>query len=143
MTHSESPEGVPDPFGGEAEDEFPRLERLPRAEWRAALEPLSVRDRYRVAHRVPAELFSDAIVLAAELDAAEVPVHARVVKGATVPRVDIAPPLRSTPRQVSFRITESEHARLERAAGLVGLRPAQLARLLVLRGADGLVREYD
>lgn len=136
-------EGPQDLSGGDAGDGLPRLDEFPRAEWRSVLEPLAPRDRYRAAHRVPAELFSDAIVLAAELDVEQTPVHARVVEAGTVPRVDVATPLRSSPRQVSFRITDGELARLRRAAELVGLRPAQLARLLVLRGADGLLREYD
>jgi len=149
-----APEELPEPLdgvagrgggggGGGGDDGLPRLEDLPRAEWPSVLKPLTARDRYRAAHRVTAELFSEAIVLAAELDLVDVPVHAQVVEGAPVPGVDVTPPLRTSPRQVSFRIADKEDARLRRAAGLVGLRPAQLARLLVLRGVDGLLRQYD
>ena len=86
---------------------------------------------------------AEAIVIAAELDISEELPRQREVVGATVPNVDLAPPLRSSPRQVSFRITDEDHARLAHASELVGLRPAQLARLLVLRGAAGLLREFD
>jgi hypothetical protein len=44
---------------------------------------------------------------------------------------------------VSFRISDDEPGGAPQPRVLVGLRPAQLARLLVLRGAGGLVREYD
>jgi len=134
----------PGPSMGELDDGLPQLAELPREQWRTALKPLAARERYRCAQSLPAELQSEAVILAAELDITDPPPRAeRVVEGAAVPRVDLMPPMRGSPRQVSFRISDGEHARLRRAAAHVGLRPAQLARLLVLRGADGLLREYD
>ena len=144
MTDLEGPLRLPGLSGGDAEEGLPLLEQLPRAQWRVALKPLAPQDRHRAARRVPAALLGEAVVLAAELEMEDLPpTYARRIDRVTVPGVDVRLPVRTSPRQVSFRISDDEYARLRRGAELVGLRPAQLARLLVLRGADGLVREYD
>jgi hypothetical protein len=52
-------------------------------------------------------------------------------------------PERPRHRQVNFRLTREGHAGLERAAALVHMRPTALARLLVVRGVDQILREAD
>ncbi len=144
MTQANEPFFLPGLGGGDADDGLPRLAEVPREQWRAVLKPLTARERYRAARRAPAEHVGEALVHAAELEFEDPPpVHERTVEPAAVPQVDVTPPLRRSPCQVGFRISDAEHARLREAAELVGLRPAQLARLLVLRGADRLLREYD
>ena len=77
---------------------------------------------------------------------AETLAHARPLPGAgAAVGAAVRAPERRRPRQrqVNFRLFGERHADLERAAALVSMRPTALARLLVVRGVDRILREAD
>jgi hypothetical protein len=61
----------------------------------------------------------------------------------TIPRIDVARPAAERFRQVNFRLSSAEYARLEQTARLLGLRPSAAARVLVVRSVQQVLREAD
>ena len=46
-------------------------------------------------------------------------------------------------RQVNVRLAEHEHEALQRAAAVLGARPSQVVRMLVLNGVRRVLAEHD
>jgi len=137
--------------GGRKLHPIPDLKRIPPDQWRAALEAThpSVR-QYAVRTAMGIDLASGARAdaLVAEIGREERATRDRAAEVAAwprrLPRPDVgAPPRRSQPRQVNFRLCDAEHAELVRAGELLGLRATQVARLLTLRGVHQILREAE
>jgi hypothetical protein len=130
---------------------IPDLEAIPRDLWREALDPLHRQHRMWVACQLAdEELRTEAVVLALELDFAEVDRrnarlearHRARQTGAPLPTPGPDHPVRRGTMQVNMRLRRDDHARLTEAAAAVGLKPTSLARALVLNGAAQILRDH-
>ena len=118
----------------------PDLSTIPKEAWAAVLRPLPPRTRRRAVWTAAEEDRGDGWILCVDLeeeDADRLP--SRDIPIPTLPggeEVPAVPPR----RQVNFRMEASEHARLQTLAEHLAMRPATLARLLVIRGVDQALR---
>ena len=121
----------------------PDLRRIPRAQWRDVLSPLSpLTRRLSMGSAGSLAAVRDAMCLVGELILSDgVPSQQRPL--GMPPRMPAAdpPPRGATRRQVSFRLGPDEYARLEEVAELFALRPAALARMLTVRGVERTLYE--
>jgi hypothetical protein len=135
------------PFDDDDDDDrapIPDLSRLPQEEWMDALRPLSRMDRIRAQQTLSYERVQAAMaingILSVEDGIARSRAQARAARPGRMPIGD--PPeiedasRAGSRRQVNFRLSPREHARLVEAAQLYGMRPGMLARLLTVRGVD-------
>lgn len=139
---------VPDPIpirAWMAGHPVPDLERLPRERWEEALRqiPRFVRSR---AIFTAEERWGEAGKLVSEIESDEderrIAADARVAFPPPVPGRGATPAPRARGgRQVNFRLSPADHQRLADAAELLGLKVAQLARLLALRGVAQILEE--
>jgi hypothetical protein len=112
---------------------LPLLAEIPRERWGEALKPLPHRLRRQVVTQQRAGLEGIALVARLELE--------DPVPGLVTPRPPSAPVAgRADRRQVNLKLEADQHERLRQAARTLGLAPTQLARLLVLRGVDEMLR---
>lgn len=125
--------------GGEP---IPDLARLPQERWREVLAPL--RHGTRQAAKCTVHTVADAQaagILVGELLLHDGAIAARA-EAAAPPRMPAgAPPARGSGRQLNYRLSADEHARLLEAARLFGMRATTLARLLTVRGVDRALYE--
>jgi hypothetical protein len=126
------------------------LERIPQELWEQALRPLHRQQRTFLAMQLSDEtLRSAAMELAFEMDMAESERAIARVEARHRARRTAAPLPTPTAThasakasvQLNIRLRRDDHARLARAAAAVGLRPATLARALVLNGAAQILRD--
>lgn len=120
---------------------IPDLSVLPQERWREVLTPLSPYTRQLAKGTVGS--MSDALaanILVGDL-LVTAPAPSLAVAPAPMPRSVADPPARGSRRQVNFRLSADEHARLTQAARAFGMRPGALARLLTVRGVDRAVYE--
>ena len=127
-------------------DTVPDLSAMPREAWKDALRPLDRWGRKRALRTVGALLdephtHASMLVRELEIEAAErrIPPSPRLPPAPDLPGADAAG--RERRRQVNFRLGPGEHDDLLRAAATVGLRPAQFARLMTVRGAGATLRQ--
>jgi hypothetical protein len=124
---------------------IPDLSRIPREHWLEVLRRTHP-EAARYAHwDLPDSEQREATLVAAEAWLAG-PIEERVPPEAVayppaLPGARVPAPAGRRDRQVNFRLAPPEFAALERAARLVHMRPTALARLLVTRGVDQIVRE--
>lgn len=140
--------------GAYLDSPVPDIVILPRAQWRAALEPVSARARrFAITSVRTVEDAHFAMQLAGELELADWDRQAdrAADRNAVSPRVD-APWIDAAPaatlkpepsKQLSFRLDMDTHARVAAASGILGVRPTVFARLMTLRGADELLAEHE
>ena len=125
--------------GGEP---IPDLGRLPQERWREVLAPL--RHGTRQAAKCTVHTVADAQaagILVGELLLQDGTAVARA-EAAPPPRMPAgALPARGSSRQLNYRLSAHEHARLLEAARLFGMRPTTLARVLTVRGVDRALYE--
>lgn len=123
----------------------PDLARIPQERWREVLAQTTSDARRQSIYTTP-EGQNRAVQLWFELEiedhdrlaAARARAHRpTALPGSTGP----LPAQETSQRQVSFRLSAAEHARLREAAGYLGLRSAQLARLVTVRGVGQVLDE--
>lgn len=120
---------------------IPDLSVLPQERWREVLTPLSPYTRQLAKGTVGS--MSDALaanILVGDLLVAA-PAPSLTVAPPPMPRAVADPPARGARRQVNFRLSADEHARLTQAARAFGMRPGALARLLTVRAVDRTLYE--
>ena len=120
---------------------IPDLSVLPQERWREVLTPLSPYTRQfakgtvgSIADAMAVNALVGELIISApapSLDAAPPP----------LPRAVADPPVRGPRRQVNFRLSPGEHARLTQLARAFGMRPGALARLLTVRGVERALYE--
>ncbi|HEX8104527.1 MAG TPA: hypothetical protein VF533_18060 [Solirubrobacteraceae bacterium] len=118
----------------------PDLARIDRARWVEVLLPLSRKDRMDAALH-PLIRGGAAYEVAKDLPPPASEAAWSAIGGAPAVPVPSAPSRAA--RQVNFRLTDEELADLQRAAHVLGLRPTQLARMLVLNGVRRMLVEHD
>ena len=121
------------------DDGLPNLREIPEGDWRAVLRPLPHLSRRLALGRLGRSPTGDEWMMLAELELSD-PLPMRVVTPTAPEGVAVgaeAPPRR---RQVNVSLSAERHERLAQAARGVGLKPAQLARLLITRGVDQMLR---
>ena len=121
----------------EDEQGLPALREIPRERWREVLRPYPHLTRKLALGGLGRALTPDEWLMLAELELEDpLPMRVatpRVPEGTAVP----APPAR---RQVNISLGGERYEQLTQASVGVGLKPAQLARLLVVRGVDQMLR---
>jgi hypothetical protein len=124
-----------------AGEPVPALDRIARERWREVLAPLRHRTRLRARDRTHSDV-SAAGVLVGELllDDGDGVARAASAPPPAMPRGAL-PARRGGPRQVNFRLSADEYARLEEVARLFAMRPTTLARALTVRGVDRALYE--
>jgi len=125
-------------------DLVPELTEIPGDRWEEVLRPLEPDLRAVAAARLRPDraLAAEAILLRLEDEDEER--RLRALTESAPP--DVAPParrpyVRLEPKQVSFRLSEAEHRRLQRAARAYGTTGARLARMLTIRGVRRALRD--
>jgi hypothetical protein len=120
---------------------IPDLSVLARERWREALVPLSPFTRQLSKATVSSR--ADAIAAGILVGGLTVEAPAPRLGGPppALPRSVGDPPARGARRQVNFRLSPDEHARLLRAARAFGMRPGALARLFTVRAVDRALYE--
>lgn len=130
---------------------IPDLPKIPRERWRAVLEQThpSVR-QYAIRTARVVDLAAGALAdrLVVEIQRVERAARERHAAAAQSPQPVPTPRAsrerrRRYSRQIGFRLTPDEHADLARAAETLSLRPAQVARMLVVRGVHQVLREAE
>ena len=120
--------------------EPPDLSTIPRREWPDTLRPLLPGTRRRAVSTAPEAERGELWILLFELEMED----ADRLPSRDIPTPRLPDGAEATPepprRQVNFRMEASEHARLQTLAEHVAMRPATLARLLVIRGVDQALR---
>jgi hypothetical protein len=133
--------GLVDPAAG-PDERIPDLRTLPRELWMDALRPLARIDRERATGRLTdfdAWMAAKAVTGMLELEGpppiTEVP----------TPRLPAPPSADGAhrQRQVNIRLSAEAYRRLTRLAGILEMRPAVLAKLMVVRGVDAALRERE
>lgn len=121
----------------------PALSDIPRDRWEDVLLPL--RSRTRMASLTYLRTVDDAQAAFAVVGGLpeRSDAQARAAAQGVIPRLPPRGPLpeRRAGRQVGFRLGLEDHARLTEAAGLFGVRPATLARILAVRGVNAALAE--
>jgi hypothetical protein len=127
------------------------LEKIPRRFWEQTLAPFHRSIRAGIAHRVPDErLRALAFEVAVEIDHAAADArnardearYAARRTGYPLPMPHGGHAVAQPTKQVNIRLRADDHERLTEAARCVELRPATLARALVLNGAAQILREH-
>ena len=120
---------------------IPDLRVLPQERWREVLTPLSAYTRQLAKGTVGS--IPDAIAANRLVGDLIVTAPAPRLTGAPppMPRSVADPPTRGSRRQVNFRLSADEHARLTHVARAFGMRPGPLARLLTVRGVERALYE--
>jgi len=121
---------------------YPDLAKIDEASWPKALAPLPRELRVKAARNqhLGARWFK-ALGVADALPPSQTDRARKAVReGTTFPTPRVARPGR---RQVTVRITDAEYEDLTVAATLLGARPAQLARMLVLNGTRRALADQD
>lgn len=119
----------------------PDLSRLAQERWREVLTPLSPYTRQLAKGTVGS--IPDAIaanMLVGDL-IVSAPAPSLAAAPPPLPRAVADPPARGSRRQVNFRLSPDEHARLTQLARAFGMRPGPLARLLTVRGVERALYE--
>ena len=126
---------------------IPDLKQIPEDRWRPLLRQIPAAVRGKAIDTAAFGRFGDVARAVGEVDQEE---HER--RGAaSVDWVAFPPPLpggagevpkpRARQRQVAFRLYRPQYDDLDKAAKKLGLKPAQLARLLTLRGVAQVLAE--
>jgi hypothetical protein len=124
----------------------PNLAEVPVRLWMAAIRPLQERARWAAATTVPDEVRYVFSGLARDLPSPRA-AQADRVRGAIDEPVGIPAPAAPAPappprvKQVNFRLTRAEHARLDEAAGALGLTLPALAKAFVISGVNRALQE--
>ena len=119
----------------------PDLARIARDRWPQALIPLS--RRLRTSAAIGRGLPTDEIFALTDRlpPSPSEAAWAAVRAGQAVP---VPGAMRSRAgRQVNVRLQAHEHERLQRAAAILGARPSQVVRMLVLNGVRRVLAEHD
>ena len=119
----------------------PDLGVLPQERWREVLTPLSPYTRQlakATVGSIPDALAANALVGDLSISASPPSLAAAPPP---MPRSVADPPARGSRRQVNFRLSADEHARLTQVARAFGMRPGPLARLLTVRGVERALYE--
>jgi hypothetical protein len=137
-------------LGGRGVHPVPDLSKIPREHWRAVLRMThrSVRERAaRTAMRIDLPAAGHATALMIEVDCEETAARERAQSAAAWPRELPRPRAerqrKRRSRQLNIRLSVDEHAALQRATDLLGLRPTEVARMLVVRGVHQVLREAE
>ena len=133
--------GLLDP-AADPDEKVPDLRALPRELWMDALRPLARIDRDRATGRLgdfDAWMAAKAVVGMLELEG---PAPIREIP---TPRLPAAPGVDGSrrARQVNIRLSPEAHQKLMRLARILEMRPAVLAKLMVVRGVDAALRERE
>ena len=125
---------------------LPDLPRIPRAQWRAALAPLGPMARERCLRQQPLEIYMPVFELICQLDAEDVR-RRRAMRRAALATDAVPTPSAGAGhrrvRQVNARLFERDFLRLQQAAGLLGVRPSELARTFIVRGTARVLEEHE
>jgi hypothetical protein len=124
---------------------IPDLAQIPREHWLEVLRRTHPEAAEYAHFDLPGDQQLDARLVAAQawLDGPitpHVPAEA-VAYPPSLPGTGVEPSSAKRDRQVNFRLPPPVFAELERAAGLVHMRPTALARLLVTRGVTQILQE--
>lgn len=121
--------------------EVPDLARINRRRWPEVLQPLSQQDRMAAALH-PLVPDGAAFELAKRLPPAASEAAWAAVSGS--PGIPV-PGAKAPPagRQVNVRLPDDDWQAVQRAAHVLGLRPAQLTRMLVCTGVRRVLAEHD
>jgi hypothetical protein len=118
-----------------AGEPIPDLSRIPQAQWRAALAPVSRKTRLLAAAAAPTlEGARVASIIVGDLMLGDAESRARNAPPPSAPPGATVTP--GADRQVGFRLKPDDYERLGRVARLYGVRPSALARLLTVRGVN-------
>ena len=124
---------------------IPDLARVPREHWLEVLRRTHPDARVYAGFNLPDEQRSEARLVAAEAwlrgPIEEIVPPEAVAYPPGLPSASVTPGRETKDRQVNFRLPPPVFAELERAAGLVRMRPTALARLLVTRGVTQILQE--
>jgi hypothetical protein len=123
---------------------IPDLPRIPKAQWRAALVPhgeaarfVAASDLYlTVAERAEARALLDTLPPPPSADLR------RVVRTELVPTASLESARRTT-RQMNVRLDRQDYEGLAIAGRILGVRPTQVARMLINAGVRRLLAEHD
>lgn len=132
--------GPIDPFGVPAQDhdDLPDLRDMSEEERIEALVPLTERERRLAVERIPDLDIAEGLALVGYA-LARTPVQGAVpTPRLPVPEVERAS--RRVWRQLNVKLSDEQYDAVARAAKRNGLRPTQLARMLVLRGVAQIER---
>jgi hypothetical protein len=119
------------------EDDLPILNQIPREQWSEVLRPYRHVQRRIAVARLGDAWTPDARVMLTYLELEDPP--PMEVRTGRVPAVPGPAP--HGKRQVNMKLSPEHHERLSEAARGVGLAPTHLARLLVVRGVDEMLRQ--
>lgn len=122
---------------------IPALDRIPRERWREVMAPLRPMARKSAANAVALGGISAALALVGELEIADAAPQAAALD-APPPRLPAGSPPKhpnASSRQINFRLAAGQYERLVRAAGLYGVRPTTLARMMTVAGVDRALYE--
>jgi hypothetical protein len=122
----------------------PDLARIPREHWKEVLLASHPNVRRMALSASDADL-ADQARIELEVSAQENEARRRAKAEAAFPEglpvAELRRPRTTRPRQVNFRLAATQYDDLVAVADLLGLRPAQTARLLTTRGVQQVLRE--
>jgi hypothetical protein len=114
---------------------IPDLGRIARADWQAALEPLTEEGRTQACKTAPDALEARSVVIEMELDEFDrgQEMARTVAQSASIPAPEASTHARER-FQVNVRLNRRDHGRLAEAAAVMGATPTQLARIFIVNG---------
>jgi hypothetical protein len=125
----------------------PDLANIPEERWRDVLRQVPDEHRHRAARLLPPPAGTRAIMhwleLAKEDHERTQAAHEKAAFPGPLPRPAATRARLSRDHQVSFRLTPAQYAEVQEAGNMLGLKPAQLARMLTLRGVAQVLAERD